>query len=208
MFNQQITPIVKNLMIVNVVVFLLQYLSGGIVNQYLALFDVRSSLFMPHQFISYMFLHSLISIRHILFNMLALFFMGPMLEKFLGDRKFFILYMISGVGAGIIQALVYYIQIPTEAIDVSTLPVVVGASGAIAGVIMAVAILFPNTEVYLMFIPIPIKLKYLAFAYVAYELFNGLTNQDSDIAHFAHLGGMLFGFVLIKIWNQGRKNFY
>lgn len=208
MFNQ-ITPLVKNLLIVNVLMFVLQQMSGGLATQYLSLFDFRSEYFMPHQIITYMFLHG--GMGHLFFNMLWLFFMGPVLERFLGDKKFFILYMVSGIGAGILQLGANYIQNPEVIMfsngmtifDVPTL----GASGAVAGIMMAVALLFPNTEIYL-YMMFPVKLKYFAAFYVVSELYSGLTGSDPGIAHFAHLGGMLFGFILIKIWNQNRHNFY
>ena len=208
MFNQ-ITPLVKNLLIVNVLMYVLQELSGGLVTQYLSLFDFRSEYFMPHQIITYMFLHG--GTGHLFFNMLWLFFMGPVLERFLGDKKFFILYMVSGVGAGVLQLGANYLQNPEiimfsngmSIFDVPTL----GASGAVAGIMMAVALLFPNTEIYL-YMLFPVKLKYFAAFYVVSELYSGLSGADTGIAHFAHLGGMLFGFILIKIWNQNRHHFY
>ena len=209
MFQNQLTPLVKNLLIVNVLIFVLQQMGGGYVTQYLSLFDFRSDYFMPHQLITYMFLHG--GMGHIFFNMLWLFFMGPILERSLGDKKFFILYMVAGVGAGLLQLGANYIQNPVELMysngmsvfDVPTL----GASGAVAGIMIAVALLFPNTEIYL-YMMFPVKLKYFAMFYVASELYSGLSGANSGIAHFAHLGGMLFGFVLIKIWNQDRQNFY
>lgn len=208
MFNQ-ITPLVKNLLIVNVLMFALQQMSGGFVTHYLSLYDFRSAYFMPHQIITYMFLHG--GMGHLFFNMLWLFFMGPILERFLGDKKFFILYMVAGVGAGLLQLGANYLQNTQEVFfsnglsifDIPTL----GASGAVAGIMIAVALLFPNSEIYL-YMMFPVKLKYFAMFYVASELYSGFSGANTGIAHFAHLGGMLFGFVLIKIWNHNRQNFY
>ena len=209
MFNLQITPLVKNLLIVNVLMFALQELSGDYVTYYLSLYDFRSEHFMPHQIITYMFLHG--GGGHLFFNMLWLFFMGPMLERFLGDKRLFILYMVSGVGAGLLQLAANYIQNPQEVIypggmsifDIPTL----GASGAVAGIMIAIALLFPNTEI-LIYMMFPVKMKYFALFYVISELYSGLSMANTGIAHFAHLGGMLFGFILIKIWNQNRHHFY
>lgn len=209
MFNIQITPLVKNLLIVNVVIYVLQEVSGGFVTQYFSLYDIRSEHFMAHQILTYMFLHG--GGYHLFFNMLWLFFMGPMLERFLGDKKLFILYIAAGVGGGVLQLATNYVINPQEIIyqggfsvfDIPTL----GASGAIAGIMIAVALLFPNTEllIYMMF---PVKMKYFAMFYVASELYSAVQNANDGVAHWAHLGGILFGFVLIKIWNQGKHKFY
>lgn len=209
MFQNQITPLVKNLLIVNVLMFLLQQLTGGLVTQYLSLYDIRSEYFMPHQIITYMFLHG--GIGHIFFNMLWLFFMGPMLERYLGDKKLFILYIAAGIGGAIFQLATNYITNPEEifyqggfsVFDIPTL----GASGAIAGIMIAVAVLFPNTEI-LIYMMFPVKMKYFALFYVGSELYSALQNANDGVAHWAHLGGILFGFILVKIWNQGRQNFY
>jgi len=205
----QITPLVKNLLIVNVLVYVLQQVSGGYVTHYLSLYDIRSDLFMPHQLITYMFLHG--GIGHLFFNMLWLFFMGPMLERFLGDKKLFILYIAAGIGGAILQLVTNYIVNPQEIIyqggfsvfDIPTL----GASGAVAGIMIAVALLFPNTEI-LIYMMFPVKMKYFALFYVGSELYSALQNANDGVAHWAHLGGILFGFILIKIWNQGRHKFY
>lgn len=195
--NMQLTPVVKNLLIANVVMYVLQLMTGGFVTDYGSLYYIGSDFFMPHQLITYMFLHG--SGTHIFYNMLLLFFFGPILERFIGDKKFLLLYMISGLGAGVIQLITSYIFMEPN--------VTVGASGAVAGVMMAMALLFPNMKVYVYFL-FPVKLVYLIGFYVVFELYNGLSMADTGVAHFAHLGGMLFGFIMIKIWKYDRQNFY
>lgn len=209
MFQNQLTPLVKNLLIANVVMYVLQQVSGGLVTHYLSLYDFRSDLFMPHQLITYMFLHG--SLMHLFFNMLWLFFMGPMLERFMGDKKLFILFLAAGIGGALFQLGSNYIINPEEIIykggfsvfDIPTL----GASGAIAGIMIAVALLFPNTEI-LIYMMFPVKMKYFAMFYVGSELYSALQNTNDGVAHWAHLGGIFLGFILIKIWNQGKHNFY
>ena len=199
MFNQQLTPLVKILLIANVVFYVLQQVSGGLVTHYLSLYDFRSDLFMPHQLITYMFLHG--SLMHLFFNMLWLFFMGPMLERFMGDKKLFILFVAAGIGGALLQMGSNYIFYPEIG------PATYGASGAIAGIMIAVALLFPNTEI-LIYMMFPVKMKYFAMFYVGSELYSAVQNVNDGVAHWAHLGGILLGFILVKVWNQGRHNFY
>ena len=178
---------------------------------------------------------------HILFNMFALFMFGKVLEQVWGQKRFLIYYMVTGIGAGLIQMLVAYIRLSSygsavtpEVMDIIMTDgyqaildhqnfrdpflgslnglingVTVGASGAVFGILLAFGMLFPNTELMLMFPPIPIKAKWFVLGYGAFELYSGFANNPNDnVAHFAHLGGMLFGFVLIKMWKKDRGTFY
>lgn len=247
MLNQlfkNIPPVVKNLLIINGVFYLATFLlrSSGIdLTQLLGLHYFTSKGFYPHQLITYMFMHSSVDFMHILFNMFALWMFGRVLEGTWGGKRFLIYYMVTGVGAGVIQLLVAYFRLmplydlvsPEELeyivnngydlmlngknytdpvagkINVLINTTTVGASGAVFGILLAFGMLFPNTELMLLFPPIPIKAKYFVAMYGAFELYMGFANNPNDnVAHFAHLGGMLFGFILIKWWKTDRNSFY
>jgi len=198
MFFNNLTPVVKNLIILNVGLFFIQVLSNDYITVLLSLHDPRVSAFKPFQVFTHMFLHG--GIMHLFFNMLWLVFMGPMIERMFGDKKFLFFYIFTGLGAaGLYLASQYYLS---SSIGYS----MIGASGAISGVMMATAYYFPNSEILLFPIPIPIKLKYFVIGYAAWELFKGFNpNLGTDnVAHFAHLGGILFGYILIKFWELTR----
>jgi membrane associated rhomboid family serine protease len=147
-----------------------------------------------------MFSHG--SIGHIFFNMFALFMFGKTLENVWGPKRFLNFYLLSGIGAAVVHlAVQYYMGGYAPA---------VGASGAVMGVLVAFAYLFPNTELFILFIPFPIKAKWAVIGYVLIDLFGGIANVSGDnIAHFAHLGGALTGFILVLIWNKGNsRGFY
>jgi membrane associated rhomboid family serine protease len=133
--------------------------------------------------------------------MFGLFMFGKVLESVLGSKRFFILYILSGLGAAILQLFIYSLQgIPTG---------MVGASGAVFGILIAFGMMFPNVELMFLFVPFPIKAKYLIPIYAVLELFFGIANFSGDnIAHFAHLGGAVVGFVLIKIWKSNQFKMY
>jgi membrane associated rhomboid family serine protease len=191
-----------------------------------ALHYYKSSLFYPHQFITTLFMHDPNGLGHILFNMFTLWMFGTVLERHLGSKRFLLFYLICGLGAGIFIQL----TIPFSADQFSksaegiangmpTLDLiaaykeqysVIGASGAIMGVMAAYAYLFPNTEMFIMFIPIPIKAKYVIPFFILIDLFMGVRQIAGDnVGHFAHLGGAVVGFLLIYFWNKtNRKTFY
>lgn len=199
MFNT-LTPVVKNLIILNVGLFLLQVLTGSWVTEMLSLHDPRVSDFRPFQVFTHMFLHG--GLLHLFFNMLWLVFMGPMIERMFGDKKFLFFYIFTGLGAaGLYLASQIYLS---NTIGFSML----GASGAISGILIATAYYFPNSEILLFPIPIPIKMKYFVLGYAGWELFKGFNPNIGvdNVAHFAHLGGMLFGYLLIKFWELTRSN--
>lgn len=229
----QVLPlIVKNLLIINALVFLAQKAfegsTGFSIEKYFALHDIHSVYFKPHQLISYMFLHG--SFEHILFNMFALWMFGSTLENYWGPKKFLIFYLLCGIGAGALHLGVLYYEnemlirdtyqkiaslgegAQLEAlkqmyiqINTSTL----GASGSVFGCLAAFGYLFPNSLIYLYFF-IPIKAKWFVLMYGAMELFLGIQNSAGDnVAHWAHLGGALIGFLLVLYWNKtNRRKFY
>ena len=237
-----IPPVVKNLLIINVLVFITAWIlmSRGInLGSILGMYYPASEKFMLHQTITYMFMHSMDGITHIFFNMFALWMFGRILESVWGPRRFFIYYFATGVGAILIHTLVNFIEYQSLTSHMSPEMIeyvkqegpkiwnegknfsdafagklnillntpTVGASGAVFGILLAFGMLFPNTELYLMFIPVPIKAKYFVIGYGLIELFLGIKG-GGNVAHFAHLGGMLFGFILIKYWNKTKNTFY
>jgi membrane associated rhomboid family serine protease len=204
-------PIIKNLVIINVLVWLAQVVSvlrfRFDLTDLLALYPIDSPDFRPYQIATHMFAHAAygpggIVFYHILFNMFALWMFGRILENVWGGKRFLLFYLICGVGAAAVHLAVQHITGGGEA--------AVGASGAIMGLLAAFAYLFPNTELYILFIPFPIKAKWAVIGMAAIDLFGGLTNWSGDnIAHFAHLGGALTGLILVLIWNKtDKKRFY
>jgi membrane associated rhomboid family serine protease len=149
--------------------------------------------FLPWQLVTYMFLHA--DLYHIFFNLFALWIFGQALEQLWGTKRFLMYYFLTGIGAGIIQLFVS---------SGST----IGASGAVFGILLGFGMMYPNRKIMLLFPPIPIKAKYFVGFYGALELFNGLTRADSGVAHFAHLGGLLVGFILIKLWGLKKPSEY
>ena len=226
---QRITPVVLNLIVINVLAFLVQQLFTAFnVTDWGALHYFGSSDFKPHQLITHMFLHG--GISHIFFNLFTLFMFGTMLENYIGSKRFLLFYMICGLGAGLLTQLSipYSAEIFAKSADGLAFAQernwtiaqvieqykyeyqMIGASGAIMGVMAAFAYLFPNTEMYIMFIPIPVKAKYVIPVFILIDLFGGINPSAGDnVGHFAHLGGALVGFLLMYFWNKkNRKTFY
>jgi len=223
-----IPPVVKNLLIINVIFFIAMHLFGAQgqypLVKYLAVYYFDSPNFRIWQVVTYMFMHSPGSLTHILFNMFALFSFGPALEYTFGSKRFLNYYLLTGLGALVLQMAVQALEVYqiTGAITIDTTTFsssqeniaklasvyytpMLGASGAIFGVLIAFGYLFPNAELILIFLPIPIKAKYLIPFYIILELFLGVKQFSGDsVAHFAHLGGALFGFLLIKYWGVRR----
>jgi membrane associated rhomboid family serine protease len=261
-------PVVKNLIIINVLMLLGSMVIGdrfGFNFDHLfALYFPASEYFKPYQFITHMFMHG--GISHLFFNMFALFMFGRVLEEVWGPKRFLLYYMITGLGAAALHTFVGWLDYssmksaatafgntptpdlmlqfirehmgavkpwvtdfvnswaenPGNAYDIQKATAMVnqmvieninvptvGASGAVFGILLAFGMLFPNTELMLLFPPIPIKAKYFVIGYGVIELFMGVQHSSGDnVAHFAHLGGMLFGFILIKYWQKNSKRFY
>lgn len=218
-----------NILAINVVMFALAYFIPDL-NELLSLHYIFNTHgydkgigFQPYQVISHMFMHG--NLGHIFFNMFGLFTFGSLLERVWGHQRFLLFYLITGFGAVVLHMAVQMFIIhsatgtfdPTidqlnEAGKTAILTYVsqtVGASGAIFGLLTAFALLFPNMELMLMFIPFPIKAKYFVPVYIAIELYLGVAQYGGDnVAHFAHLGGALFAFILVKIWNRDRGSLY
>ena len=230
---QILPPIIKNLIIINVLVFAATYVlqKGGVIDldYYLALFYWKSPLFKPWQVITHMFMHG--NISHLVFNMFALWMFGNVIENTLGPKRFLIFYFVCGLGAALCYSLVFTWEnmdsiqwfsqfnpadqramvsqiVATHYGDVRALPMVtpmLGASGAIFGVLFAFGYLFPDLMIYIYFL-FPLKAKYFVAIYAVIELFAGFRNSPTDnVAHFAHLGGMLFAFLLLKAWKMNNR---
>jgi membrane associated rhomboid family serine protease len=191
----RLTPLVRNLIIINVVIFLAQNLLSNLhLTEYLSLWSIHSPYFKPYQFFTYMFAHG--GMGHIFFNMIALASFAPILETYWGEKKFLIFYLATGIGAGVIYALVNLF------IGAGAGGIMLGASGALYGILMAFGMVFPNMEITLLFPPIPIKAKYMVFliGFITYAL-----DRSGTVAHLAHFGGAFVGFIIITIWkSQGR----
>lgn len=226
-------PVTKNLIIINVAIWLLMMFIPSLsekLTHYCALHFWGASDFNAAQLFTYMFMHDVHSFAHILFNMFTLFMFGITLERVLGSQRFLFYYLSCGIGAALVQEIVWqltwvdilagwinssYGSGIVEARDVilqanalgQPIPILnslltVGASGAIYGVLLAFGMIFPNRPLYLMFVPIPIKAKWMVIGYGVLELLIGLSAANDGVAHFAHLGGMLFGFFMIWYWKK------
>lgn len=259
-------PVVKNLILINVVMLVAKYAlhnSAYDLDNLLGLHYLGSPLFRPWQFVTHLFMHG--DIWHLFFNMFALYMFGKVLEVVWGSKRFLIYFFVTGLGAAALHSYVTYLemshlqktvaafvntpspellsafmksnlgQLPPQVADlvnnwsvapnntdysqqavgwvqeIFTMKIntpTIGASGAVFGILLAFGYLFPNTELMLLFPPVPIKAKYFVIGYGAIELYLGVTQSHTNIAHFAHLGGMLFGFMLLKYWEKGTKNYY
>lgn len=188
-------PAVKHLLIVNLLVFfaLTNPVMGNFLIKYGALWPIGSGMFGPWQLITYMFLHA--GFGHVLFNLFALWIFGQGIENFWGTKRFTIYYFLTGIGAALLHMWISGTGAPT-----------VGASGAVFGILLAFGMMFPDRYIILLIPPIPIKAKYFVAIFGAIELFSGIMRPDSGIAHFAHLGGMVIGFLLIKYWGLKSEN--
>lgn len=203
-------PVIKNLIIINVLVWIAQLVydkQWGLTVK-IALWPIDTPLFKPYQLVTHFFAHASYDQRgdivffHILFNMLVLFMFGRVLENIWGGKRFLIFYLACGLGSAAAHLLMQEVM--------GTFTMAVGASGAVMGIMVAFAYLFPNTELYLMFLPIPIKAKWAVIGYVVIDLFGGIVQFNGDnIAHFAHLGGAITGFIILLIWNKtNRRTLY
>ena len=186
-------PAVKNLLIINIIVFLGTELIGNKMYELFALFPIGSPFFRWWQPVTHMFMHG--GFAHIFFNMWSLVVFGPMLERMWGSKKFLIFYFVCGLGAALCHELVLLNQ------PVMNIPTV-GASGAIYGLLLGFGMLYPNYVLTLVFPPISLKAKWFVIIFAGIELLTGVLGTNDGVAHFAHLGGMLFGLILILIWKK------
>jgi membrane associated rhomboid family serine protease len=198
-----ITPIVKHLLIINAIFFIAIHLMPEHIAEMMPFYSPATGQFQPFQIITYMFTH--FDVSHIFFNMLSLYFIGPAVEMTLGPKRFFGLYMISGLMGLAAHFLVFYLPYLLGQTDVMPLFSVLGASGAVFGVLIAFATLYPDRQLMLLFPPIPIKAWVMALILVGIGLYQGLTGTGGNIAHFAHLGGALAGFLLARHWKHGGR---
>ncbi|MDE6811735.1 MAG: rhomboid family intramembrane serine protease [Muribaculaceae bacterium] len=243
---QRIPSVTRNLIIINVLIWIVEFVTGSFgdtLENVLGLHFWGSERFNPAQLLTYMFLHDNRSIMHIAFNMFTLWMFGRILEQVWGSRNFFIYYFVCGIGAAVVQELVWQFTWHHEYVDaiaqlngltsaqmdsiVSAHPakfadgmemmknafLTVGASGAVFGLLLGFACVFPDMPMYLFFIPVPIKAKYMVIGYGILEFFLGVSGAQSSVAHFAHLGGLLFGLVMILYWKHkgtlhGNRFFY
>ncbi len=194
---QRTTPVVLNLIIINALVYLVQFLFDGPeekISRIIALFPYKSSAFEPYQVVTHMFAHG--GFFHLFFNMFVLWMFGSLLEKAWGPKRFLIFYFVCGVAAGVAH------------LALENVPAV-GASGAIMGLFAAYAYLFPNTKLIIFPIPVPVKAKYAIALMAAYDLFGGVYPAGDNIAHFAHLGGLVMGLIMVFYWNKtDKQTFY
>ncbi len=238
-----IPPVTKHLIIINAIMWVATMLLGSRevvdLTDYLGLHFWKAREFHLYQFVTYMFMHDSSSFSngfmHIFFNMFALYMFGTLLEKVMGMKRFILFYVVCGIGAGVVQELVWHLtwngiladinNVSTSVIDEAIKSgeiddyflnqfysnlVTVGASGAVFGILLGFAMLFPNIPLYIMFIPVPVKAKWAVLGYALIELFFGVSGVMGNVAHFAHLGGMLFGFILLYYWKKKGQfnNFY
>ena len=226
----QFPPVVKNLMIINVLMFLAQNIVGqreeGLVENWFALHDLHSEFFKPHQLITHMFLHG--SFAHLFFNMFGLWMFGVAIEHRYGAKRFLQFYIISGLGAAFLHMGVLYFEIEPmmkiyralpedQQIELMNTPAffyklnaaTLGASGAVFGCLAAFGYLYPNSIIMINFL-LPMKAKWLVLIYAGMELLLAFRNSAGDtVAHFAPLGGALTGFLLVYFWNKrNRRTFY
>ena len=215
-------PITKNLLIINVLCYfgiIVARRYGLNLDSVLGLHFFLASDFKLYQLFTYMFMHA--NLEHIFFNMFAVWMFGRTLEMVFGSKRFLTYYLVCGIGAGIVQEVIQYVFYATELvrydsvnIGVEIVPMAeylnlmttVGASGAVYGILLAFGMLFPNSQMFVFPLPFPIKAKFFVIGYAVIELFLGLGQTGDGVAHFAHLGGMIFGFLLIMYWRKKSKN--
>lgn len=197
---QNITPITKNIIILNVIVFILSNTFLPQMYYYLVAYFPLAPEFKSWQIVTHMFMHG--GIMHIAFNMLTLASFGPLLERFLGEKKYILLYFLSGLGAYALNSLWIYYEMVNNGNEFMNVAML-GASGAIFGVVAAFTALYPNAEMMIMFIPFPIKAKILLPIVIVGSIYLGINNVGG-VAHFAHIGGALVGYILVKVWGRNR----
>lgn len=221
-------PITKNLIIINLLFFLAKIVAqryGIDFNDVLGLHFFMASDFRLFQLISYMFMHG--GLTHIFFNMFAVWMFGRVMETVWGPKRFLIYYMVCGIGAGLAQETVQYLSYLSQGLynydnyelvkvgyamltidQYLNLWTTVGASGAVYGILLAFGMTFPNERMFVFPLPVPIRAKYFVIGYAVIELMSALGNSNDGVAHFAHLGGMIFGLLLILYWRRNNGGGY
>ena len=213
-FLQNIPPVTRSLLIVNVLMFVATCINPGLMKGLFAMAYPAASDFRWWQPVTHMFMHD--GIWHILFNMYTLVMFGMVVERALGTKKFLILFFVTGFGAVLLHTGVEYLQVrslvkeytpvPYSAQEIyDMIPHVLGASGAVYGVLVAFAMLYPEARMTLIFPPVTLDAKWMVAIFIGIELLTGITGTQLGIAHFAHLGGALFGFLLVLYWRKSGK---
>lgn len=212
-FISQIPTVTKNLVAINILMFIATLINENFMVANFAMFYPASPFFKPWQILTHMFMHG--GFWHIFFNMYSLLMFGSILERSLGPKKFLLFYFVTGLGAVALHTGVEWMQarvfIANGAVDAYRqllMTPTLGASGAIYGVLIGFAMLYPQARLILIFPPIPVKAKWLVIIFVAIELVFSINGIQDGVAHFAHLGGMLFGWLLIRWWRKHGKLYY
>lgn len=212
-FISQIPTVTKNLVAINILMFIATLVNENFMVANFAMFYPASPFFKPWQILTHMFMHG--GFWHIFFNMYSLLMFGSILERSLGTKKYLIFYFVTGLGAAALhtgvewlQARVFIANGIAQAYQQLLVTQTLGASGAIYGVLIGFAMLYPQARLTLIFPPIPMTAKWLVIIFAAIELFSGINGIQDGVAHFAHLGGMLFGWLLIRWWRKQGKLYY
>ena len=223
-FQQQMTPAVLNLIIINAIIFFAQMMFGGTDGEskftdLFALHHYKSDEFQIYQVVTHMFMHG--SFLHLLFNMFGLWMFGTTIERMWGAKRFLIFYFLCGIGAALVQIASYaytYYAVDNMVLNIDLLTqyqqrlrmnATVGASGAIMGVLAAFGYLYQDTKMMIMPIPVPIKAKWAILGIIAIDVFSGIAGRPGDnVAHFAHVGGALTGFLIVYFQNRNQQRTY
>lgn len=222
-YHSSTPPVTKNLIIINLLFFLAKFVGYRYninLSDTLGLHFFLASDFKIWQLFTYMFMHA--DLSHILFNMFAVWMFGRIMENVWGPQRFLFYYIVCGVGAGLMQEGVQYLTyiykglslydqvnwngVIVDMADFLNVWTTVGASGAVYGILLAFGMTFPNESLFIFPLPVPIKAKFFVVGYAAIELFSALSSSNDGVAHFAHLGGMLFGLLLILHWRNNGNN--
>ena len=214
-----IPTMTKNLLVINILAWMATWVlqrSGIDLNAMLGLHFFLASDFRLYQFLTYMFLHG--GFTHLLFNMFALWMFGSVIERVWGSKKFLFYYIVCGLGAGVVQEMVQYASYSIQGLGAYeyvsaggvrmsmdsyiNLWTTIGASGAVYGILLAFGMIFPNERLFIIPIPFPIKAKWLILGYIVIEVLSAMSGPGDGVAHMAHLGGMFFGFLLIRYWSK------
>ena len=186
---------VKHIIIINLLMLVLTYLNNPLMSKWFALNPI-SFIWKPWQLVTYMFMHG--GFGHLFFNMYTLFIFGSVLENVWGTKKFLTFYFVTGIGAALVNIGVQYLT--------GSFALTVGASGAIYGILMGYAMLYPDSMLTLIFPPVSMKAKWFVLIFAGIELLLGISNNPADnVAHFAHLGGLIFAFLLIMFWKKRHR---
>ena len=212
-FFSSIPPVTKNIIIINVLVWIMAELRPDFMYETFSLFYPTSPFFKPWQIVTHMFMHG--GFWHIFFNMYTLFIFGCVLERMWGPKKFLLFYFVTGLGAALLHTGVQAVEMQVymsqaaegsvsavQAVHALKMTPTVGASGAIYGVLIGYAMLFPDSVLTLIFPPVSLKAKWFVIIFAVIELVTGIFGMGGGVAHFAHLGGMLFGWLLIMYWKK------